>query len=256
MVKIVLLFAILGVLAGVYFWSTSSEKSILSPSSFRSNSNETLTLESNFVDLGIGEKKIRVAYIKTSPQNISLISNLKDKKIGKEILSENNCTSLVSAGFYNKSNNHIGLFVSEGETVSGYEQNRLFNGVFVVNEEAKIFKRMPDRGFTTALQSGPVLYYEGLKQQLVIAGDEEERRIVVLTTESGEVLYAAFYNKNSVFIGPKLADMPTLVEKFGKETGEEIKSALNLDGGTASVFYSGDIILGELQPVGGYFCVK
>lgn len=107
-----------------------------------------------------------------------------------------------------------------------------------------------------AVQAGPILILDGKPRTLSIKNDENERRIVVAKTNDDKVLFLAIYKKDSAYIGPKLSEVPNLLQEFTQETDIEISSALNLDGGTASAFYTEGVSLGELTKIGSYFCVS
>lgn len=186
---------------------------------------------------------------------ISLFSNLTDQKTAKVLYKENKCKTLVNSGFYSKEGNHIGLFISNGNKISLYEKNSLFNGVFSLdNNVASI--NLNETNSNNALQAGPVLIFNGVTRNLSIKNDENERRMVIAITENSEVLFLAIYKKESTYLGPKLAELPDLLINFSQKTSLKIKSALNLDGGTASAFYTKGLSLGELTKIGGYFCIK
>jgi len=186
---------------------------------------------------------------------ISLYPNLVDHKTAKGLYKEKGCKTLVNGGFYTDDDKHIGLLVSNGDKKSEFKENILFDGVINIGSNSAEIKSTHN-GANTAIQSGPILALGGKPKKLSIKNDENERRMVVATTKNGEVIFLSIYKKDSAYIGPKLADVPKILEEFSRVTGIIPVSALNLDGGTASAFYTEGVSLGELTKIGSYFCVK
>mgnify|MGYP001590102184 CR=1 FL=1 len=80
--------------------------------------------------------------------------------------------------------------------------------------------------------------------------------MVGVVTDEDRLVFLSFYNPISYYLGPNLEDLPGLLKSFEKETGIQIKDAINLDGGTASAFYAEGVSLTELRPIGSYFCAR
>ena len=194
----------------------------------------------------------------SSLENIFLYPNFKEKYTLEEAAEKYDCKNITSAGFYTENNSPIGLFISEAEKLSNKEDNNLFNGYFILtkNNEVKINRNYLEEPVRIGLQAGPLLIQNGLVQKLTHASDKMARRIVVASTQKGEVYFIILYDKESVFIGPLLADLPELISSVQDEIDVEFISALNLDGGSASAFYTPNTQLLELTPVGSFFCEK
>ncbi|RJR30058.1 hypothetical protein C4564_01180, partial [Candidatus Microgenomates bacterium] len=107
-----------------------------------------------------------------------------------------------------------------------------------------------------ALQTGPVLVENGSAVELSLARDKQARRIVAAITGSNELVFVAIYSPGSSFDGPYLEDLPLIVNHISEELNLNIADAINLDGGTASAFYSENTHISELSPIGSFFCVK
>jgi len=156
-----------------------------------------------------------------------------------------------------KEGEHIGLFVMEGERLSKWAKNALFNGVFGTdNEIVFVSEGVPENDSRFAVQAGPILVKDNSAQSLKLKSDQQERRIVVGISEEGRAIFLVIFDPNSLFIGPNLSDLPSVLKMFEEKSGIKFKDALNLDGGTASAFYSPDVSLAELSPIGSFFCVK
>ena len=79
--------------------------------------------------------------------------------------------------------------------------------------------------------------------------------MLVATNEKGHVVFLVIYKKQSVFDGPHLKDLPTILDLFQQNKKIILKDVLNLDGGSASAFYTEGFKLKEIKPLGSYFCV-
>jgi len=188
--------------------------------------------------------------------SLKLIPNFEAKSISREVKENNGCKFLVNAGFYTKENSATGLFVTEGKTMFPFRENSLFNGVLSVNDLAvpRITRGVPVDHLKTAIQSGPLLIENASVQKLSLVRDEKARRTVAFVTGENKLYFAAVYSPLSVFEGPLLADLPTLLDLFGKKTNLVAADAINLDGGTASAFLTSEVTLTEVSSVGSFFC--
>lgn len=201
----------------------------------------------------------QAAWLKTTRlTNLFLYPNFKERLSAQELFKQKGCRSLVSAGFYTKENEPIGLFITEGEQIKNRVESRLFDGIFSVdrNNEAKISLQTPQENVRLALQSGPVLIKDGKVLKLQIKEDKSARRVVLALNKTGEVYFLAIFNKDSVFEGPLLAELPRVVKSLEEKMDVEFLGALNLDGGSASAFYSDFLSLSELTPIGSFFCIR
>ena len=208
-----------------------------------------LELDYNGSKLGV------VFHAVSDPSRLSLFLNLDEKKTAVSVNSELGCKVLVNGGFYNKEGKPIGLFVAGGKTLSNWQENSLFNGILGVTKDGKAQVSLETRGFVNAVQAGPILVKDGISRELNIKNDEPERRVVGIVTNQGALVFLSFYNTASYYLGPNLEDLPGLLKSFERETGTQIRDAINLDGGTASAFYREGVSLTELRPIGSYFCV-
>lgn len=202
---------------------------------------------------------LEASFIKVSTTSaITLLPNFEEKLTSRDAKEKHQCNNLVSAGFYTKEGDPVGMFVFEGKTIRPWSQNSLFNGILTVKEngEVKITQKQETEEIRFALQSGPILMLNGKVQTLNIANDTKERRILVAKTKEDEVVFIALYNAKSVYLGPSLAEVPSLLTSFQEKTGMNLFDALNLDGGTASAFHSESLTFSELTHAGSFFCLK
>lgn len=194
----------------------------------------------------------------SNPENVFLFPNFKEKYTLDEGIDNYGCKNLISGGFYTETNSPIGLFISEVGKLSDEVSNKLFNGYFTLtrNGIATISRNYSGRPVRIGLQAGPILLYSGVVQELNLVRDKIARRNVIALTKEGEIYFITIYDKESVFVGPLLANLPEIINNIQNEIGAEFNSALNLDGGSASAFYTQDIQLSELTPIGSFFCER
>lgn len=219
---------------------------------------EILPPKEKTIDLEEDGKTITVSWVIASPENVSLYPNFSEKLTSRDAKEKRGCSSLANAGFYTKERTPIGLFVFEGRTINPFSKNRLFNGVFSINNDgvAQITPFRPQGKITSAVQTGPVLLKEDKVQNLSGSLGDKERRVAAGITKNKEIIFATFFQKDSAYLGPTLKRLPGMILELEKKTGLDVTDAINLDGGTASAFLTPDISLGELTLIGGYFCIK
>lgn len=214
-------------------------------------------LNKQSVVIEIEELPMRISWIKVDPKNLDLHSNLQEKLTSTAIRAQRNCQALVNGGFYSKENKHLGLLISNYETFSKTLKSSLFNGFFSVDENGtNISNSPPANNSRLAIQSGPILIYNNESRILTINNDEPARRIVAATTNDTQVLFLVIHRDGSELQGPYLTQVPNLLLAFKNKTGININNAINLDGGSASVFITDSVYLPEVTQIGSYFCTK
>ena len=98
-----------------------------------------------------------------------------------------------------KEGEHIGLFVMEGERLSKWAKNALFNGVFGTdNEIVFVSEGVPENDSRFAVQAGPILVKDNSAQSLKLKSDQQERRIVVGISEEGRAIFLVIFDPNSL----------------------------------------------------------
>ena len=204
------------------------------------------------------ESPVRVSWAVANPQQIGLYSNLKNKKDSQKIKQEKNCKALVNGGFYSKENTHLGLFVSNFQTISQSIRSSLLNSFFWIdNDQKPVMSFDPPQSLPRlALQSGPMLIQKGKPLNLSIINDQNDRRSAITVTKSGQVIFLVIYLDKEEFQGPFLKDLPEALSIFFDKAEIEAVDAINLDGGNASAFLSEFESINEFSQIGSYFCVK
>ena len=150
------------------------------------------------------------------------------------------------------------MFETGGKVLKKYSVNRLINGIIYQDLENSLIisETIPEENIIFAIQSGPVLVKNNLIQNLSIKDDYNARRVVVAKDDSDKIYFIAVYKKEMKFDGPKLGDLPEVLNIIGDVSKIKISDAINLDGGSASVFLTQELKLEELKPVGSVFCIN
>lgn len=211
------------------------------------------------IEIEIGGRKFLAFYLSVpDASDITLIPNFDQAKTASDLFDSQKCGAVVSGGFYTPGGFPTGLFISEGETLKKYASSSLLNGLYSINdfETPRISKGVPRDHLRVALQAGPMLIENSFTQNLNLIRDEEARRVVVGVTGENKTVFVVFYNPESAFMGPKLDDMPQALQLFGEKTEIILADAMNLDGGSASAFYTSEVKLSEASFVSSFFCVK
>ncbi len=209
--------------------------------------------------IAVNNEEFAYAYIIVSHSaDLSLVPNFSHPKDVQTLMSEHSCASAVNGGFYDTAGKPLGYFFADTHPYGTKIVSSLVNGFFWVDTAgtALISTALPDMQYRFALQTGPVILFNGQTMRLTIQNDERARRMVVTKTADNTILFIAVYSADSVFSGPMLSALPTIVSEISVKENLGIVDAMNLDGGSASAFYSKDTHLSELTPVGSIFCVQ
>ncbi len=244
--KIILIF-ILFLFLAVYYDKNISQKSFTDEDEAK-----ILGFENNFKVKGY-----QVAWFNIKDlSKINLYENISKKLPSQALFQRYSCEKMVSSGFFSEKG-IIGLFVTENNILNDAVKSDIFNGYFYIFEDkAYISNEKPKNTPRIALQSGPILFYEGKPALINIKNDEKARRIVIATTSDNQVLFLSFYKSDNFFHGPFLTELPEIIQELKINFFKNLENALNLDGGTHSVFISNNYKLTEASTIGGFFCIK
>ena len=213
----------------------------------------------NGVEIKINERNFEAQFVVAeNAADIFLLPNFEEKLTSKVLQEQSECSILVSGGYYAAEGYPTGLFISESKQLKRRVVSSLSNAVYSINdfETSRITRLTPQDPLRVALQNGPMLIENDGVLKLALKRDEEARRVVVGVTGKNETVFIVIYDPHSVFLGPKLEELPEALGLFEKNSLIDLADAMNLDGGTASSFISKDVSLRELSPIGSYFCIK
>ena len=124
-----------------------------------------------------------------------------------------------------------------------------------IGEKADI-SRIEKKDVRYALQTGPVLIENNKEVTLKLARDQYARRMIGFIDNEGHLYFATVFNSTSYLQGPHLESTPYAVKKIEEVLDKTIVSAINLDGGAASAFYTPEFKLKESSSIGSFFCVE
>jgi len=190
-------------------------------------------------------------------KKIVLIPNFEEKATSNEAKNANSCINIISGGFYKEGDVPIGLFISESKLLNAAEENDTFNGFFSITmDDVSDISYTSPTSAKIALQSGPIVYFNSKPVNLSLVRDEPARRIILALNHVGQVIFVVFYERNSTTLGPKLSEVPKMLEDLDKSTNLDFEKAINLDGGTHSAFISDTENLTEISSSGSFFCIK
>ena len=204
------------------------------------------------------DKTYAYAFFSVSPENqVMLLPNFTDKASSLDIAAKNSCIYGINGGFYDTNSMPLGGFKSLHSLVKKPVKNRLIDG-FIWQSDTKraITLSEPPDDSQWYLQTGPLLYHNSVATSISIANDEYRRRSVAGISKDNHLFFFSIYNPESVYEGPLLSDMPSIMNQINAQEPFVLVEAINLDGGSASAFVTKEKTLQEFSPIGSFFCAK
>lgn len=194
-----------------------------------------------------------IFHSKISDKSLKIIPNFKEKKSSKTIIEENNCQTAINAGFYTEDSKPLGLFINSGEKLgSEVNDNSLLTGFFYINNNKPDIEFNYPSQSEIIIQSGPLLINNNPLKTKV---DEQARRTVIAKDVSQNLYALSVVLKEEIFSGPTLSNLPQIL--FNAPLPFKIDMALNMDGGSASVYFvKNEANLSEFTTVGSIICAK
>lgn len=198
----------------------------------------------------------RYAWVKLDNlANLKLLPNHDAQASSEDLAKTYHCQVLVNGNFYDENDRPLGWLVSQGETLSKAIISSLFNGFLSLSpSNVTISLSVPQGSVNFGLQSGPLLILDSKPQLLKINNDQPRRRVIVALNNQSELIFLVLTGTDSLYSGPLLADTPKLVLALGQALNQNLVTALNLDGGSASAFHTDTIHLNEYAYIGSFFC--
>ena len=216
------------------------------------------SINSSEVNISYKEKTYKVNWYEINNIDSLFLSVNFDKLTSQEFIAKEKCIFLSSGGYYKSDYLPTGLLISEYKEVSPFVKSNLADGIFSINDFAtpRITNEVPRDRLRMALQAGPLLKENGNFNNLSLRNDEEARRVVLGVTGENKAIFTIVYNPDSVYGGPFLKDLPDILSAFENKTGIIFADAMNLDGGTPTIYYDVNTNLPEATIVGSFFCLK
>jgi hypothetical protein len=134
--------------------------------------------------------------------------------------------------------------------------NQLFNGQLVASQSGgiAIVDQSACGNWSNLIQTGPLLYLNGVNRSVPLKNDEPKRRIIAATSADHDPIIMIVVTPDSLYSGPYLRDLPAVISAIASKEGFTIQDAINLDGGSASVFKNETNYFRELKTVGTFLC--
>lgn len=194
----------------------------------------------------------------SDPQKLILRPNFEEKSASSILYQNNNCQFLVNGGFYDEDGQPLGWFFTQNKLFRKETKSNLFNGFLSMNKEGIISLNdvFPTNTVIWGLQTGPLLIIENQPVVLSLIHDEHDRRLVAALNEKNELFFLVVTGTDSLISGCLLKDLPSIVKQIGLEINENFKTAINLDGGTASAFLTQIKSIKEYTWIGSFFCLQ
>ncbi|MFC1627117.1 phosphodiester glycosidase family protein [Patescibacteria group bacterium] len=191
---------------------------------------------------------------------LTLHPNYQQQLDTQALIKKHQCQNLINAGFYGQSNQPLGLFIANSKLISKQIKSSLFNGFLIMTGSDPVIPQI-SATFTSfnpriALQSGPLLYLDSQPLLLSIKSDEPRRRSIAFINQDDQLFFLIITGQDSSFSGPLLSNTPQVLKTISQNINQPIKSAINLDGGSASSFYTSDLHLKEFSFIGSFFCLN
>lgn len=205
-----------------------------------------------------GQTYLYSFFTPSSSQQLIFDLNLSKKQPSVDIIEEQQCQYLINGGFYDKLDQPIGLVIKDGLEISPAQKNRLFNGYISATNSANfnISTSQPSLSSVVAIQTGPLLIKDLVIQNLQLISDQHKRRMVLAIASDNTPYFIVITLEESDAEGPMLGNLPKLINLIGKKEKLTFSDAINLDGGSASTFYTPNIHIKELTTIGSYLCFK
>ncbi len=195
--------------------------------------------------------------IPLADRTVHLYSNLDLKLTSSALFAKYDCLSATSGGFYDESDQHIGIFVSEHQLLRSSITHDLFIG-YISSTDGKsirISREPPSDDVLWALQSGPIVWDDGVTN-INMKSDENARRIIAAVGTDGKGYLLTITAQGSEYSGPPIMQIPQVLEKIQAKENLHFRMALNLDGGFHSFFRSSSVNQSSLATPGSILCVQ
>ena len=195
--------------------------------------------------------------ISLADHTVNLYSNLDEKLTSSALFAKYDCLSATSGGFYDEHDQPIGLFISEHQIVRSAIGHDLFIGYISSSDgrSIRITREQPSEDVLWALQSGPIVWDEGVTN-INMKSDENARRIIVAVDTKGNGYLLSITAQGSEYSGPPMMQIPQVLEKIQSKENLHFSMALNLDGGFHSFFKSSTVNQSSLATPGSILCVR
>lgn len=209
-------------------------------------------------DIIVENTTYTISHYKIEDTNkLTLIPNFETSKTSDQIREQYACKFLINGGFYGKDGTPIGLFITNFEKQKDFQKNKTLNGILSLNDfgTPRITRIVPSGNLKHAVQSGPVIKENGNYLSVALQNDSNSRRILAGITGENILYFLALYKKASYSEGVKIEDLKEVLQHFELKKNIEFADIINMDGGSASLFYTDSLTIPESRLAGSFFCL-
>lgn len=214
-------------------------------------------------EMGFENEKYLILWVKIPKSaDISLKPNFVQKFSGEKLIKDFNCDAGINGGFYLADDKPLGLFYTDRQELGKYVRSNIANAFVLsqVSGETHFTKSLPDDWQTSnfIFQTGPLIIPSNIPIKLT--NDEKTRRSLLGKDTKNNLYLISVILKDDFSGGPNLADIPVIFYDLKNKNILPLEEIVNLDGGSASFFHSGDgnnnLTLSSWTAIGSLFCVR
>lgn len=210
---------------------------------------QTLPLETSY-------GRFSAVWFKLNKSNNMLFSINTQRLSSTEIVDQHSCDYLVNGGFYDEEFSPLGLVTINSERVQQPISSSIFDGFLSFdNSNNASINKTPSNNPLIEIQTGPIILFNRQKQDINQTG-KLARRILAITDKDSNIFFVVLYDPENIYNGPPLSEIHDMVMELEKNLHTTFESVINLDGGSASVFYTKAFKLPEVRTIGSYFCIR
>jgi len=180
-------------------------------------------------------------------KELRLLDNTKKLISSIEVATSSGCVSGINAFYYDTNNQPLGWLVQNSEERNRFYKSMLLDGVVYTTENGFFIEnKSPDKA-VWGHQAGPLLIFKQQKLGANLDNKIADSRSVAIQTDQNKAVFAYFPEAT-------LAQLPDLINGLGDKAGFTAISAINLDGGSSTSFWTGEARIYETLMSGGWWC--
>ena len=215
-----------GRLAGA--WEVTGREALPAP--------EGIEFQRISVATGSQKAELHVVSFRTAKHRLAVLDDADGKQSMAKAADEAGAVAAVNGGYFHPDRRPLGLVLSGGKKLHGYEKARLLSGLVLAGRDQMTLVRAaqykPAKWHTEALQAGPFLIDGGKAVAGLNAKRAAARTVVVTHKATGRAALL-------VCKWVTLAEMAEILAVPDLLPGGAVARALNLDGGSSTGLWVG-----------------
>lgn len=186
------------------------------------------------------------------------VPNFEKEFTSLSIKEKYNCDVLVNGGFYDEQGKPLGTYFLNSKKYSEVKKNSFVNGIFSLDTNGQMEISKVDlfdftKDYEFYMQSGPLYIISGTIAS-TDKGNTNARRIIIADDLNNNFYIIVIVDKNNFNSGPNISEASDILLKLKETLNLDIQSAINLDGGNASLFISENYSITESTFAGSFLC--